>query len=213
MFWGLPEDAFVEMAGRSEKPVLFGASGLEVGAGEKLMRLGVEVVDDGIAGDVDGTPEVVVIIEAEVELVADGKLYAGGASDFETAARLLPREKVLDGFSAGFDSTVVAVGFVGVWNVKVALLSDDLVGVPKLNPPVAFGGSLGLAASTDFGGSILPNPGSLIGSLIKAAIPLGLGTTTSAFFSSTFGGTASTVSLTTIGAFIVIFGASSSSSS
>lgn len=102
-----------------------------------------------------------------------------------------------------------STGFVGVWNVKVAL-SSDLVGVPKLNPPVVFGGSLDLTVSTGFGSSIFLNPVSLMGSLIKAAIPVGLEATTSPFFTPIFGGAASTISLATIGAF---FGASSSSSS
>lgn len=189
---------------------------MDTGAGEKPIRLevdkvvfGVAIIDDG-ADDAKANPEVV-SAGAEVAVVVEGKLYAGGASTFETAAGVLPKEKPkpLAGCSAGFDSTGV-VGFVDVSKEKVALLSD-LVGVPKLNPPeVIFGGSLVLTTSTGFGGIIFPKPGSLMGSLIKAAIPLGLGTTSSTFFSSTFGDAASTVSLTTIGAF---FGASSSSSS
>lgn len=85
-----------------------------------------------------------------------------------------------------------------------------MIGVPKLNPPVILGGSLDLTVSTGFGSSIFPNPGSLIGSLIKAAIPLGLEVIASTFFSSIFGGAASTISLTTTEVF---FGDSSSSSS
>lgn len=84
---------------------------------------------------------------------------------------------------------------------------SDLIGVPKLNPPAILCGSLDLTVST---GSIFPSPGSLIGSLIKAAIPLGLEVITSTFFSPIFGGAASTISLTAIEAF---FGDSSSSSS
>lgn len=121
--------------------------------------------------------------------------------------------KPLTGFSTGFDSAGVVVGFVGVWKEKVALRSD-LVGVSKLNPPVAFGGSPTLTDSTAFGGTIFPKPGSLMGSLIKAAIPLSLGTTTSTFFSSTFAGTESTVSLAaTMGTFFATWSSSSSSKS
>lgn len=198
------------MAGRSEKPVL-GASGLDVGAGEKLIKLGVTEVVWDVAADEAGDvvkpkPEGVGGgTEAEVVAAADGKVYAGGASDFGMVAfgavvtGVVPNENPPAAFSGALDSTGAAVGFVGVWKLNVALLSVDLAGVPKLNPVDDFGGSLGVD-TTGFGGSILPKPGSLIGSLIKAAIPLALGMVTSGFFSSTLagGGAASTVSLATI---------------
>lgn len=213
----------VEIAGSSEKPVL-GGSDLDVGAGEKLIRLGVAEVGFVVAAEDAGdvvkpNPEGVAGtgVAMEVEL-AVGKVYAGGASDFGAldvgTAGVTPNEKPPVGFSGALDSTGVAAGFVGVWKLKVALLSVDLVGVPKLNPPFDLGGSLGLGIA-GFGGSILPKPGSLIGSLIKAAIPLGLAiVVTSGFFSSTLGnaGGASTVSFAIIWAFMTGFGGSSSSS-
>lgn len=199
----------MEMAGRSEKPVL-GASGLDVGAGEKLIKLGVTEVVWVVGADEAGEvvkpkPEGVAGTEAEVVAAAEGKVYAGGASDFgmvafgAAAAGAGPNENPPAAFSGALDSTGAAVGFVGVWKLNVALLSVGLVGVPKLNPVDDFGGSLGVD-TTGFGGSILPKPGSLIGSLIKAAIPLALGMVTSGFFSSIFagGGTASTVSFATL---------------
>lgn len=212
------------MAGSSEKPVL-GGSGLDVGAGEKLIKLGVAEVVFVVAADDAGdvvkpNPDGVAGTGAEAEVVlAVGKVYAGGASDLGAleadAAGVVPNEKPPVGFSEAFASTGVA-GFVGVWKLKVALLSVDLVGVPKLNPPPPFtlGGSLGLGIAV-LGGSILPKPASLIGSLSKAVIPLGLGViVTSGFFSSTLGsaGGASTVSFTFVGTLITGFGGSSSSS-
>lgn len=188
----------MEMTGNSEKP-LFGPSELDIGAGEKLIRLEVaSVVFGGAtigegADDVTAKPEVVNTGADAVE----GKLYAGGASDFETAIGVLPN------FSADF---------AGVWKEKVALLSD-LVGVPKLKPAVVFGGSrftVDLTVSTGVGSSFFSKPESLMGLLIKAEIPLGWGAATSTFFSSIFGCVASTISLAIIG---LSFGASSSSSS
>lgn len=113
---------------------------------------------------------------------------------------MVPNVKPPFAFSGAFDSTGAAAGFVGVWKLKVALRSVVLAGVPKLNPSAGLGGSLALGID-GLGGSILPKPGSLMGSLIKAAIPLGgLGIVTSGFFSSTFssGFGASTVSLNTV---------------
>lgn len=224
VFWGLPEDAFVEIAGRSENP-RFGASCLGVGAGEKVIKLEVAVAvfvvvvinGDGVV--VKPNPEGVAGVVTAVVL-AVGKVYAGGASDFWTlileAAEVVLNEKVSVVFSVGLVSIEVDAGLVGVWKLKVALLSVDLVGVPKLNSPVDFGGSLGLEI-TGCGGSILPKPGSLIGSLIKAAIPLCFGTFISGcfLFSSTFGCIvfgASIVSFVTIGIVVAGFGGSSSSS-
>lgn len=188
------------MAGRSEKPLL-GSSGLGVDAGEKLIKLGVAEVVFVVTADDDRDfakpkPDGVAVAEAEVVLVV-AKLYAGGASTFgalgvETTG-VVPNEKPPFAFSGAFDSTETGAGFVGVWKLKVALLSVGLAGVPKLNPSPALG-------NDGLGGSILPKPGSLIGSLINAAIPLGLGTITSVFFCSTCssGFAASTVSLITV---------------
>lgn len=67
------------MAGRSVKP-LFGASGLDIGAGEKLIRLGVvrvvfrvdALIGDG-ADDVTVKPEVL-ITGTDAAVVVEGKL-------------------------------------------------------------------------------------------------------------------------------------------
>lgn len=213
----------VEMAGSSEKPVL-GGSGFDVGAGEKLIKLGVVEVGFVVAAEDAGdvvkpNPEGVAGTDVEVEVaVAVGNVYAGRASDFIAldvgTAGVVPNEKPPAVFSGALASMGAAAGFVGVWKLKVALLSVDLVGVPKLNPPFDLGGSLGLGVA-GLGGSILPKPGSLIGSLINAAIPLGLAiVVTSGFFSSTLANTggASTVSFDIVGAVVVGFGVSSSSS-
>lgn len=70
-FWGLSDEAFVEMAGRSEK-LLLGASILDIGAGEKLIRFDVEVVEDA-TDDANGKPEVV-CTGAAVAGAVEGKL-------------------------------------------------------------------------------------------------------------------------------------------
>lgn len=68
----------VEIAGRSEKPVL-GVSGLDIGAGEKLIKLGVTEVVWVVAADEAGEvvkpkPEGVAGTEVEVVAAAEGKV-------------------------------------------------------------------------------------------------------------------------------------------
>lgn len=95
-----------------------------VGAGEKLIKLGVTeavfVVGTAGFGEVEKpNPEGVTGV-GTVAVLAAGKVYAGGASDFGTLIleeAVVPNEKVPVGFSRGLVSAEVDVGLVGVWKL------------------------------------------------------------------------------------------------
>lgn len=89
---------------------------------------------------------------------------------------------------------VGVVAAAGVPKEKVAGLSSAgfAGGVPKLNVVLAGLGVSDFGGSAGFGGSILPRPGSLMGLLIRADIPVILGSSTlgagsSGFFSGSAG--------------------------